>query len=62
MFKTTYVYMFTYIHVKTINKKRGHEFIGKKGGTYGRIWGKEWDGKNDVTIFSKIKEIIKFSL
>ena len=54
MYLGIYVYMHTYmyIHVTTINEKRGHEFQREQKGD---VW-EERQERNYVTIISKIKK------
>lgn len=54
IFMTMYAY--TYMHVITINRKRGHEIERKKGGVNRRACGEEKGRENGVIILnSKIK-------
>lgn len=51
-----YVYTYTSIHAITISlKKRDHKFEGVMGRIHGRVWMKKGEGRNIVTIISKIK-------
>ena len=40
----------TCVDVIILNEHRSHKFEKEQGGVYGRIWGKEREGKNDMLI------------
>lgn len=41
MFFSEYIYEYTYVHVKTVYERRGHEFAKEQGGSHGRAWEEE---------------------
>lgn len=51
-----YVCRDTYIHIITVNGKRGHGFEGEQEGSYGRVWREERVKMNVVIRISKINK------
>lgn len=45
MLRYTYVYIDTYMHVKTVIEKISHEFEGEWAREYGKVWKEERAGK-----------------
>ena len=56
IYANTNPYMFAII----INEKAGHDFEGKQGGVYARVWSDEREGGSDIILF-QVKFSIDFS-
>jgi hypothetical protein len=50
---------YIYMHIAIINEKWGREFGRKQGGMNRRFWGEKVEGRKNLIIISKLKEIIK---